>query len=153
MFAASDAGTLAIDQGFGCSSCGLMLTKVFAMDTNDPSEQHDDPGVRTFGECIFFRDVSQPFEQTSAVRRWCVGYYDNQVGGGTMFPVGIAYVVEVVQCEVAQMNFILVADDWRRKGIARAILTAIKLRWPAVTATRSMGPAGEALLKSAGLDY
>jgi ribosomal protein S18 acetylase RimI-like enzyme len=97
---------------------------------------------------IYFRDVSQPFENSAAVRRWCVEYYDD---AGTMFPVGMVWVAEIVGVG-AQMSFVLVADEWRRNGIGKMLMESVKSRWPNIVATGPMGDSGKALLDSVGLN-
>ena len=48
----------------------------------------------------------------------------------------------------AQLNFILVADQWRRQGVATSLITACRIRWPALQLTGPMDKAGEGLLRS-----
>ena len=97
---------------------------------------------------IYFRDVSQPFENSAAVRRWCVEYYDDV---GTMFPVGMVWVAEIVGVG-AQVSFVLVADEWRRNGIGKMLMESVKSRWPNIVVTGPMGDSGKALLDSVGLN-
>lgn len=56
---------------------------------------------------------------------WYVEVYSPE---GTMFPVGTAYVVQAAK--VASLSFIFVADCWRRQGYGRAMIEAIRNRWP-----------------------
>jgi GNAT superfamily N-acetyltransferase len=79
--------------------------------------------------------------QDGAANFWYVEAYK----GGRMFPVGTAYVVAVGN--VAQLNFILVADQWRRQGVGTALINAIRDRWPDYQATLPMGD--EATIKFA----
>ncbi len=99
---------------------------------------------------IYFREANQPHlspSESSDARFWHVECYSDE---GRMFPVGVAYVVEVGN-RAAQLQFILVADQWRRQGFGKQLLSAIKDRWPFLTWTSAMGPEGAALLESVGL--
>jgi len=78
---------------------------------------------------IYFRQVNKPYP-TDGIH-WQVEYFDETECGGMMFPVGVAYLVAVNNC--AQLNSILVADAWRRQGIASPLgvtltLMAVPLR-------------------------
>lgn len=91
---------------------------------------------------IYFRKVKHP-RNTSATF-WYVEYYDDEMPA-QMFPVGTAYAVTLRK--TAQLNFVLVADQWRRKGIAEALLNACRKRWPDLQYTSGMDRAGKALLR------
>lgn len=68
---------------------------------------------------------------------------------GNMFPVGTAHVVVIHGA--AQLNFIIVADQWRRQGFGKELILAVKGRWPQLTATSGMDEMGEGLLNAVGL--
>lgn len=72
---------------------------------------------------------------------WHVELYCDE---GNMFPVGTAYVVS--HGDFAQLNFILVADEWRCRGLAGELLSAIRSKWPEVTATAPMNDTARRLL-------
>lgn len=79
---------------------------------------------------------------------WHVELFDES----DLFPVGTAYVI-ADQTGFAQLNFILVADQWRNRGHGKRLVDAIKDRWPKLTATSAMGNAGESLLRRCDLMY
>lgn len=95
---------------------------------------------------IHFRRVDDPFSM-AGVERWQADVFDN--GEGTMFPVAMAFVVVV--SGKAQLNFILTADQWRRRGYGKQLIRACATRWPNLTATSAMSPGAVDLLKSCGL--
>lgn len=100
---------------------------------------------------IYFREANQPHLSTSEsndAKFWHVECYNDDEN--CMFPVGVAYVIAMGN-RAAQLQFILVADQWRRQGFGKQLLQAIKDRWPFLTWTSAMGPQGAALLESAGL--
>jgi hypothetical protein len=68
-----------------------------------------------------------------------------------MFPVGIAYVA-VIEPN-AQLNFIFVADQWRRQGFATELICAIRERWPNVVSTLGLDGMGESLLMAVGINF
>ena len=103
---------------------------------------------------IYFREANEPHlsaSESSNVRYWHLEVYDDEAPNeGTMFPVGIAYVVEMPN-RGAQLQFVFVADQWRRQGFGRQLVQAAKDRWPFLTWTSSMGVEGTALLNAVGL--
>ena len=103
---------------------------------------------------IYFREANEPHLSPSdlnVVKYWHVECYDDEAPGrGKMFPVGIAYVREVLN-RGAQLQFVFVADEWRRRGFGKQLLLAAKDRWPSLSWTSAMGPEGAALLESVGL--
>lgn len=77
--------------------------------------------------------------------RWRVEYYCDDPKE-KMFPVGVAYLVVVNK--TAQLNFIMVADQWRRRGIALEIFKACSLKWPyCFQYTSGMDKKGKALIR------
>jgi len=69
---------------------------------------------------------------------WYVEAYSPE---GNMFPVGTAYVFEVAKegCSaMAQLNFIFVADQWRRQGYGELMAKEMLLRWPKLQRTGPM---------------
>jgi len=83
---------------------------------------------------IYFRFVVQPFRKSESFEEWHVEYYEEE---GTMFPVGTAYVV-VIPETAAQLNFVLVADQWRRRGIGSKLVEACREKWPNIVLTETM---------------
>jgi len=77
---------------------------------------------------------------------WNVEAYSPE---GSMFPVGTGYVVDAGK--VAQLSFILVADQWRRQGYGAAIIEACKSRWPNFVSTTSMDSSSELFANAVGL--
>jgi len=55
---------------------------------------------------------------------------------------------EIPERSAAQVSFVLVADAWRRQGIARTLLQACTERWNLVGYTGPMSPEGDALLRT-----
>ncbi len=80
---------------------------------------------------------------------WHVELYDESL----MFPAGTAYVIANDHTGFAQLNFILVVDEWRNRGHGTGLVKAIQGRWPNLVATGPMGPPGEQLLRRCGLLY
>lgn len=94
---------------------------------------------------LVFRQVDEPYPDKEV--HWNVEFFSDdppEVG----FPVGFAFFV-VVQ-GTAQLNYILVADQWRKRGIAKELIRGCRKRWPNMQFTSAMGPEGEALLRSVG---
>ena len=86
---------------------------------------------------VEFREVKTEGEMSL----WHVELYCDE---GKMFPVGTAYLSS--HGESAQLNFILVADEWRCRGLAGELLSAIRSKWPKVTATSPMNDIARRLL-------
>jgi GNAT superfamily N-acetyltransferase len=97
----------------------------------------DDWGSR-FQARIVFRQVDEGYLDPGV--HWQVEYIE-------VFPVGTAYLVSPRE-GVAKLSFILVADAWRRHGIAGKLIEACKQRWPNLTYTPPMSKEGESLLRS-----
>ena len=91
---------------------------------------------------IHFRRVDEPFAD-ARVERWQVEFYSDE---GTMFPVGLAWVL--VFDSHAQLQFFMVADDWRGQGVGRRLLEACRERWSMLRHTSPMTPLAEKLLRS-----
>lgn len=79
---------------------------------------------------------------------WYVEYWDDEVDND--FPVGTAYVWEYQDGteRKAEMSFVLVVDDERRKGIATKLLAECEKRWPDIQMTKPTSKAGEFLRNS-----
>jgi hypothetical protein len=77
---------------------------------------------------IVFRQVNEGY--SIAGWHWNVEFFC-EVQGKTRstFPVGTAYVVASPDGDLAQLNFILVADHWRQQGVATSIVKACQERW------------------------
>lgn len=89
---------------------------------------------------IKFRNVSEPAD--APLVRWQVEAYDE---AGTMFPVGLAFVVELQG--VAQLNYIFVGDAWRRQGYGSKLFSACSDRWPTMNVTGAMDGRAEKFLR------
>ena len=63
-------------------------------------------------------------------------------------PVGLAFVTHYHGPPM--LYYILVADQFRRKGIATALIEACQRRWPDLQLTDAISEAGEALLRRYG---
>ena len=69
---------------------------------------------------IFFREADGPYEQSGGF--WHVEFYPFDT---PLFPVGLAVVCSPLSlCGGAQLNFLFVADQWRRQGIAEKLVAA-----------------------------
>ncbi len=66
---------------------------------------------------------------------WQVEAYSEE---GSMFPVAEAFVVELEGRQFAQLNYIIVFDQWRRRGIGTAIVEACRVKWPLLEFTSPM---------------
>jgi GNAT superfamily N-acetyltransferase len=72
----------------------------------------------------YFRQVDAP--RIGKEIYWHVEFYAEE---GSVFPVGTAY-VESPLAGAPRLNFILVADQWRTRGIASRLLAACVEKWP-----------------------
>jgi len=79
---------------------------------------------------------------------WYVEYWDDEYC--LDFPVGTAYIWEYQDGEEhkAEMCFLLVSDEERRRGIATKLLTECEKRWPGIKMTEPTTRAGKALRAS-----
>ena len=67
--------------------------------------------------------------------------------GDLPFPVGTAWVSDYnPHQELVSLDFILVPDHMRRKGIARILMNAIKQRWPKIHVTDAISASGLSFL-------
>tara|TARA_R110002073_G_scaffold8027_18_gene44853 strand:+ start:17208 stop:17516 length:309 start_codon:yes stop_codon:yes gene_type:complete len=66
-----------------------------------------------------------------------------------VFPVGTGYVLEAGTA--AHLSYILVADQWRRKGYGTAIFQACKSRWTNFVSTGAVDPASELFASAVGI--
>lgn len=76
--------------------------------------------------------------------RWCGEFWPDDDDTGS--PWGVCWVGEYPGFAV--LLYALVADPYRRRGIATAIVTAARERWPGLQVTEGVTPAGEALYDS-----
>jgi hypothetical protein len=67
-----------------------------------------------------------------------------------MFPCATAYVVTSPDGRGAQLKFVLVADQWRSRGLGKAALLACRARWPNLQADGRMNDTAANLLRSTG---
>lgn len=85
---------------------------------------------------IYFRQVDEP--RIGKGIFWQVEYYAEE---GSVFPVGSAY-VESPPSGPPRMNFMLVADQWRGRGIASVMMAACVEKWPDLEFTTPIGRGG-----------
>jgi GNAT superfamily N-acetyltransferase len=77
---------------------------------------------------ITYRQVRPEFP--TAVTPWYVEYFDDDPAQ-RLFPYATAY-VSVTTAGSAHLDYVLVGDDWRKRGIARALIKACQERWPSL---------------------
>lgn len=92
---------------------------------------------------IYFRQVDEP--RVGRGIFWQVEYYAKE---GSVFPVGTAY-IEFPPSSVPKLNFILVADQWRSRGIATKLLAACLEKWPSLEFSEPISPNGSKALNRA----
>lgn len=104
---------------------------------------------------IVFRQIHEPLPQTWAPGvHWQVEAYPTDFAFG--HPIGICWVSDVSIRRPpdwegddfpAMVDFILVADEERRQGVATALIEACKNRWPDLNLGDAISEAGEGLLE------
>lgn len=107
-----------------CCECGSVIREP-SVHSEQPAEKRPDPKSIQIQFCEMRRDGDATF--------WNVEAYPE---GIKTFPVATAYVVEVRG--TAFLNFILVADQWRRLGYGTSVIDAIRERWPDFQSTGPM---------------
>lgn len=85
---------------------------------------------------IYFRQVDEP--RIGREIFWQAEYY---MEDGSVFPVGTAY-VESPPSSPPKLNFILVADPWRSRGIATELLAACIEKWPTLEFSKPISREG-----------
>ena len=100
---------------------------------------------------IVFRQLDEGYKDPGI--HWHVEYFGDPPEH--LFPIGTAYVVAINHGgrAAAQLNVIVVADAWRRQGIATKIIRACQERWPGLQTTSVMGAEGEGLLRKVMPDH
>ena len=94
---------------------------------------------------ILFRPVCDPLPPDwSPGLHWQVEYHDD--ASDCSRPLGIAWVTAAEGLDY--LDYVLVCDDCRRRGIATALIAACRERWPGIRLTDSISEAGESLLAS-----
>ncbi len=86
---------------------------------------------------IYFRQVDEP--RIGKGIFWHVEFYSAE---GSSFPVGTAYVESPLHGS-PQMRFILVADQWRSRGIATRLMAACVEKWPDIEFSAPISKGGE----------
>lgn len=107
---------------------------------------------------IIFRNIDRPRpDNWMQCMHWYVEFHDDE--RDMAFPLGVAYVTAVPEAAWTEehvkagmpravLDFVLVADLHRRKGIARRLVAACRKRWPEIYLTGAISPEGKALLGS-----
>lgn len=100
---------------------------------------------------ILFRRLLRPQPKNRTTGQyWQVEFHDDAVERG--FPLGVGFVSVIPGGTKGHshivLTFVLVADQYRRKGIATAIIEAARGRWPNIVLTDAVTKAGGALLRS-----
>jgi GNAT superfamily N-acetyltransferase len=95
---------------------------------------------------IYFRQVDEP--RIGKGIFWHVEFYSAE---GSAFPVGTAY-VESPPAGLPTLRFILVADQWRSKGIATRLMAACVEKWPHIEFTAPISKTGERAVNRAVRD-
>ena len=103
---------------------------------------------------IFFREVKEPYYSDgddATVKYWHVEYYDDtSIDGGRTFPVGVAYIVEIPD-HSAELQYVVMADQWRGRGFAKELVRVAKERWPCLNWSGATSAPGAAILRSTGM--
>ena len=86
---------------------------------------------------IYFRQVDEP--RIGREIFWQVEFYAEE---GSVFPIGTAY-VESPLSEPPRLNFMLVADQWRSRGIATQLVAACVEKWPDLRFSEPISKMGE----------
>ncbi len=96
---------------------------------------------------ILFRRLDDPLPPDwSPGLHWQAEYHDDH--SDCSRPLGLAWVTAGEG--LAYLDYVLVVDDCRRRGIATALIAACRERWPDIRLTDAISDAGEALLDSLG---
>lgn len=99
---------------------------------------------------IIFRQLAAPIpDGWVAGVRWTVEAYPAGVCD-LPYPCGTAWVSDYPAPEgrekLTSLDFILVADQFRREGVGKALYEAILARWPGVFVTDAISKSGDAFL-------
>ena len=100
---------------------------------------------------ILFRQLNEevPYNWIAGMH-WYIEWHDDVIDRS--FPLGIGFCTiappEPQGTGPAFLDFLLVADPFRRKGIATAIIEAARKRWPHIQLTGAVSTGGSALLRS-----
>lgn len=92
---------------------------------------------------IYFRQTDEP--RVGKGIFWHVEYYAEE---GSVFPVGTAY-VEALPQGYATLVFILVADQWRSRGVANALVAACSEKWPGLRFSQPISKEGKRTVRRA----
>src|SRR4051812_29926638 len=101
---------------------------------------------------FIFRQIHGPRPETwMAGLHWYVEAHD--VAHDMAYPVGICFVsahadMKLTMGHEAMVDYLLVDDRYRRRGVATALIAAITERWPTIDLGEAVTVAGEALLSS-----
>lgn len=93
---------------------------------------------------ILFRLLDDPVSETwGQYPRWQVEYHEYD---GISVPVGLAWVCEYPEeYGGPTLLYLLVADEWRRRGISLTLIKKCQDRWPNLQVMDAVSEAGEAL--------
>lgn len=97
-----------------------------------------------------FHQIDLP--NSSPGRRWQAQLFDPEAGalGHTPYPQAIAWLSDYTDSPLAcvLLDFVLVPDQFRRRGYASQLIAACEARWPNLELTEAISEAGEGLLAS-----
>ena len=92
---------------------------------------------------VFFRQADSP--RIGREIFWHIEFYSEE---SSLFPVGTAY-VESPPGGPPRMNFMLVADQWRSRGIASHLMAACLEKWPDLEFSDPISQAGRKAVERA----
>lgn len=101
----------------------------------------------TEAHIVVFTQIDAPGRRPGC--HWQASLYLDDHGRLT-YPAAIAWISDFSDAPtpLVSLDFVLVADHFRRKGYATALIRECELRWPDIWLTDPISEAGEALLES-----
>ncbi len=95
---------------------------------------------------IVFRQIKSPLPHGwISGLHWYVEHHDDELD--LDHPTGIAFVSSFPNIGPI-LDFLFVVDQYRKEGVGKALLQAVKRRWPKIHITDPISEGGAALLKS-----
>lgn len=92
---------------------------------------------------IHFQQLRRPFQDNVGVAHWTVEFFDDE-SPVRMSPAGVAYVGAILAggtCAYAQLNSLLIAEAYRRRGVDRRLVAACREKWPNLAFAPDLSPA------------